>query len=263
MKAKTEENQTTMSKMDERFDKLDDRLDRMLNIYEQMVQMPYTQQKLEMNKGISNTYVTKVTQSQDQEQESKERGNNDKIQHQQQKKENNSTENKPIKIVNKQTTLWSATASPQPKRTPNKKMENIRETKIGQPVISPTTDEKGQKRGEKRQKTPQKYKQPEIPTTAKIKQEMIDDAIMTSQNTQMPQRGRTQETSINIEQDENDNDGWITMGKYNTPKKKEEMKSKKKGTFTSPATTRSSKRTSIANNTYPNGMTVMKTRKAS
>ena len=261
MKAKTEANQTTMSKMDERFDKLDDRLDRMLNIYERMVQMPYTQQKIETTKGTSDPYVTKVTQS--QEQEPMERSNNDEKQHLQQKKEYDSTTNKPIERDNNQTTLWSSTASPQPKRTPNKKMENIKETKIGQLAISPTTEEKGQKRGEKRQKTPQKYKQSEIPTTAKIKQEMIDDAIMTSQNTQMLQRGYTQETSINIEQDGDDNDGWITMGKNNTPKKKEEMKSTKKGTFTSPATTRSSKRTTIANNIYPNGMTVMKTRKAS
>ena len=65
-------------------------------------------------------------------------------------------------------------------------------------------------------------------------------------------QGFTMATSIPIEENE-ESEGWITMGKKNTPKKKEETKIKKKCTNLSPVVTRSNRRSATANMTFKDG----------
>lgn len=267
MKTKAEENQSTMSKMDERFDQLDNRLDRMLNIYEKMTQLQIPQSVSYKRIENENNVSTEVTQSQETEVESQPSNeeNKQKKEHQQETKQKSQDTWKITATETTQrkndTTLqeqWSTGASPQPKHTPNKKFENIRENKTIQSEQSPTTDEKGLERGEKRQKTPQHKKRERIATTTKIKQEMIDDA--TTKRNSETRYSNSKETSIEIDE-ENE---WTTMGKNNTPRKKEEMRRQKKSAKTSPVTTRSSNRTTTITDGYRNeqGMTIMKTRKA-
>jgi len=89
-----------------------------------------------------------------------------------------------------QRTLWSEKASPQPKRTPNRKIERIQESKSGNTFNtptnkSPTTDEKGKERGDKRLKITQPNNDnKEQSITTKIKQEMIDE-VMISNSTEL------------------------------------------------------------------------------
>ncbi len=267
MKTKAEENQSTMSKMDERFDQLDNRLDRMLNIYEKMTQLQIPQSVSYKGTNNENIVPKEITQSQEIEVESQP-NNEEHKRHQEHQQETQQKNQDTWKITTKETnkknndtTLqeqWSTEASPQPKCTPNKKYGNIRENKTMQPEQSPTTDEKGLERGEKRQKTPQHKKRERIATTMKIKQEMIDE-VTTIRNSGT-RYSNSKETSIEIEEE----DGWTTMGKNNTPRKKEEMRMQKKRAQTSPATTRSSTRTTAITDGYRNeqGMTIMKTRKA-
>jgi len=154
-----------------------------------------------------------------------------------------------------QKNVWKEQASPQPKRTPNKKIEKIQESKSGNvfntPIESPTTDEKGKERGDKRLKMPHPSINNKEQLTTKIKQEMIDEVITNHSTNMEPQQGQTMETSIAIEEKDDDNE-WITMGKNNTPKNKEKLKRRNTTLPRSPVGTRSTHRSGKLNNTTSN-----------
>ena len=248
IKRKSDTNQTTMDRLDSRFDMLDNRLDKMLKMYEIMAQFqtsnmgPYGHGRLEND----HRYPMQVTQTQSQETAKLERYSNRETTEsstQNQRKEQLGSSN-----IQQQTsderTIWDVTSSPQPKQTPNKKYENIQEKKAGSTTTtitnrSPTTDEKGVERGGKRLKTPTPQNDKNTALTAKVKQEMIDEAIVTELDGLGLKTGNTKATSISLINDGDGEGEWTTMGKNNTPVAKEKMRNNRKSTIRSPVATRS------------------------
>ena len=97
---------------------------------------------------------------------------------------------------------------------------------------SPTTDEKGVERGGKRLKTPTPQNDKNTALTAKVKQDMIDEAIVTELDGLGLKPGNTKATSISLVNDGDGEGEWTTIGKNNTPVAKEKMKNNRKSTTT-------------------------------
>ena len=251
MKAKTENSQNTMDKLDARFDKLDSRLEKMLSMYEAMAQIQTTNMITnKMQEEIG--YQHRIPQTQEMNEKEEKTKTSDPNER---NREKTIMQEEQVIQNTERRALWGASPSPQPK-TPSKKIEKIQESKSGKSITtlnkSPTTDEKGQERGEKRQKTPNSKQPNNQKITTKVKQEMIEEVTRATFKDIALNQGFTMATSIPIEETE-ESEGWITMGKKNTPKKKEEKKIKKKSTILSPVVTRSNKRSSIANMTFKDG----------
>ena len=263
MKVKSETNNTTMEKLDARFERLDNRLEKMMNAYETIAQLQASQltsQILPIQREEKHQCRANITQTQEEQLESNHNkyerkdeattiiANNDKSLNQRVKHSTQEMERKNI---------WKEQASPQPKRTPNKKIERIQDSKTSSvfntpSTESPTTDEKGKERGDKRLKMPHpNNNNKEQLVTTKIKQEMIDEVMINHSTDVELQQGTTAETSIAIEEMDDKNE-WITMGKNNTPRNKEKMKRRNTTLPRSPVGTRSTHRSEKTNNTTRN-----------